>query len=404
MSTESFGVNTKTKKHIWLVSELFYPETISTGYIMTEIATSLAKDYEVSVVCGPEFYEEKGEQVEVAPLPNVNIHRIQSKGYNKNSFISRIIGHLKVTYKMLRLMKKKIPKDTEVLMVTNPVLLLVLTSFAAKRRKWKINVLVHDVFPENLVISGFLKSNKSFAFGMLKRIFNKAFKKMDTLIVLGRDMKKLFEQKKDSKEGITIIENWADTENISPRPIPETGKRKLLFAGNMGRLQGLEILLEALKKTENDPYIFTFIGSGALENHIETFIQEQHTTHIEKHGWIPREEQDKFMADAAVGVVTLKKDMYGLGVPSKLYNLLAAGKPIFYIGDVDSEVHLVLKEHEIGWFAEAGNLEEIAATLTQIANADSSELKKRSENARALAENEYSKEIILNKFNKLFKD
>ena len=110
------------------------------------------------------------------------------------------------------------------------------------------------------------------------------------------------------------------------------------------------------------------------------------------------------MADAAIGVVTLKKDMYGLGVPSKFYNLLAAGKPIFYIGDVNSEVHLVLQKHEIGWFAEAGNLEEIAATLTKIANTDSTELKKRSANARALAENEYSKEIILNKFNNVFKN
>lgn len=401
MSTESFGVN--TKKHIWLVSELFYPETISTGYIMTEIAKSLAKDYQVSVVCGPEFYEEKDEKVEVKPLPNINIHRIQSKGYNKNSFISRIIGHLKVTYKMLRLMKKKMPKDAEVLMVTNPVLLLVLTSFAAKKRNWKMNVLVHDVFPENLVISGFIKSNTSFAFGIMKRIFNSAFKKMDTLIVLGRDMQKLFEQKKNSKKGITIIENWADTENISARPIPETSKKKLLFAGNMGRLQGLGILLEALKKTENEPYTFTFIGNGALENDIKAFMTNEKTTHIEKHGWIPREEQDKFMADTTIGVVTLKKDMYGLGVPSKFYNLLAAGKPIFYIGDVNSEVHLVLQQHEIGWFAEAGNLEEISATLTKIANADTAEIKKRSENARALAESEYSKEIILNKFNNLFR-
>ena len=401
MSTEPFGVN--TKKHVWLVSELFYPETISTGYIMTEIATALAKDYQVSVVCGPKFYEEKDEKVAVEQLPNVNIHRIQCKGYNKNSFISRIIGHLKVTYKMLRLMKKKIPKYAKILMVTNPVLLLVLTSFVAKKNNWKINVLVHDVFPENVLISGFLKSKTSFLFGIMKRIFNNAFKKMDVLIVLGRDMQHLFEQKKGNKEGITIIENWADTENITARPISETSKKKLLFAGNMGRVQGLEVLLEALKRTENNPYTFTFIGSGALENYIEEFIVAKKTTHIEKHGWIPREEQDKFMADATIGVVTLKKDMYGLGVPSKFYNLLAAGKPIFYIGDVNSEVHLVLKTHEIGWFAEAGNVEEITATLTKIANADVSEIKKRSENARALAESEYSKKIILNKFNTLFK-
>ena len=401
MSTESFGAN--TKKYIWLVSELFYPETISTGYIMTEIAKSFAKDYQVSVICGPEFYEEKRESIIVKPLPGITIHRIQSKGYNKNSFISRIIGQLKVTYKMLRLMKKKMPKGAEVLMVTNPILLLVLTSFAAKRRKWKMNVLVHDVFPENLVISGFLKSNTSFAFGIMKSIFNSAFKKMDTLIVLGRDMQKLFERKRNSKDRITIIENWADTENIFARSISKNSKKKLLFAGNMGRLQGLEVLLEALKRTENDPYTFTFIGSGALENYIEEFIIAKKISHIEKHGWIPREEQDKFMADSTIGIVSLTKGMYGLGVPSKFYNLLAAGKPIFYIGDVNSEIHLVLKTHKIGWFAEAGNVEEISAMLTKIANTNISEIKKLSENARALADREYSKKIILNKFLSLFK-
>ena len=75
----------------------------------------------------------------------------------------------------------------------------------------------------------------------------------------------------------------------------------------MGRLQGLEILLQALKKTENNPYTFTFTGNGALESYIETFMKDNCTTHIEKHDWIPREEQDKFMADATIGVVTLKK-------------------------------------------------------------------------------------------------
>ena len=105
MSTESFGVN--TRKHIWIVSELFYPETISTGYIMTEIAKSLAIENEVSIVCGPKFYEEKQNDLPVIPLSNIKINRIQFTGYDKNSLISRTIGHLKVTYKMLRLMKKK---------------------------------------------------------------------------------------------------------------------------------------------------------------------------------------------------------------------------------------------------------------------------------------------------------
>ena len=303
---------------------------------------------------------------------------------------------------MLRLMKKKIPKDSEVLMVTNPILLLVLTSFFKRKYKWKITVLVHDVFPENLIVSGFLNSKKSLLFLALNNIFKSAFKKMNRLVVLGRDMQKLFEQKRGNTNGIVIIENWSDTENISVRPIIETSKKVLLFAGNMGRLQGLEILLKALKNTKDEPYSFTFIGSGALENHIKVFIEKEKIGHVEKYGWVPRNEQDKFMAKATIGVVTLKKDMYGLGVPSKFYNLLAAGKPIFYIGDINSELHLILQQYDIGWFAEAGNQEAISKTLTIIANTHIDEIRKLSKNARILAEKKYSKDIILNKYDNLF--
>ncbi|TCK67800.1 glycosyltransferase involved in cell wall biosynthesis [Winogradskyella wandonensis] len=400
MSIELSGQN--NKKHIWLVSELFYPETISTGYIMTEIAKSLSNDYKVSVICGPEFYEEKEEQNEIKTLPEIEINRIKSKGYNKNSLFFRAIGHFLITCKMLSLMTRKIPNNSEIFMVTNPVLLVLFASSVARRRNWKIKILVHDVFPENLVISGVLKSKTSYIYKMIKRIFDKAFEKMDTIIVLGRDMLKLFEKKVGNQKNITIIENWSDTENISARPIPESSIKKLLFAGNMGRLQGLEILLEALKKTKNEPYMFTFIGNGALENDITAFINKEKTKHIEKYGWIPREQQDEFMSDAAVGVVTLKENMYGLGVPSKFYNLLAAGKPIFYIGDVNSELYFVLKNHDIGWFAEAGNLEDISNTLIKIANTNTNELEMLSKNARFLAETHYNKELILRKFNKLY--
>ena len=105
MSIELSGLN--TKKEVWVVSELFYPETISTGYILTEIAKSLAKNFKVSVITGPEFYEEKDTKKKYPPLEFIAVKRINSNGYNKNSFFSRIKGHLLVSFKMLFLMRKK---------------------------------------------------------------------------------------------------------------------------------------------------------------------------------------------------------------------------------------------------------------------------------------------------------
>lgn len=404
MSIELSGLKTNKskKKKVWVVTELFYPETISTGYILTEIAKSLKKDYEVSVISGPEYYEKKAERTEkLGPIENIKIHRITNGSYNKNSTISRALGHIKVSVKMLFLMLKTIPKGSEVLMVTNPILLTYLTHFFVNKKGWKIKLLVHDVFPENLVISGLIKSDKSWIYRFIKNRFNHAFNKMDTLIVLGRDMKALFENKLAKNQKIAIIENWADTVNIKAHQIPNTQKT-FIFAGNLGRLQGLKKLLEAIKGTQDLNYKVTLIGGGALETEVKEYIQDNNIKSIKKLGWLPRSEQNQFLSKALIGIITLKKGMYGLGVPSKCYNLLASGKPIFYIGDIDSEIYILLKENNIGWFAEAGNLEMIKNTIKEIVNTDLDTINIYSKTARKLAESHYNKNLILNKFNKLF--
>lgn len=396
MSTELSGQN----KHLFIVSELFYPETISTGYIMTEIAKELAQNNTVTVIAGPEFYEEK-EHKGPTDLQNISVIRGNYVRYNKNSFFSRIYGVISTSWKMMRLMKKHIPAHSEILMVTNPLILFVLSSFYVRKKSWKIKLLVHDVFPENLIIAGVIKSNTSFVYKILKFIFKKAYLKMDTLIVLGRDMKKLFLDKTKGTSNITIIENWADTKNIQKKKLPDTVPN-FLFAGNLGRLQGLHVLLKALLATKDHPYTFTFIGSGAVENDIIQFISQHTLDHVQKLGWLPREQQNEFMSKATIGVISLTEHMYGLGVPSKCYNLLAAGKPIFYIGDQGSEIHQLISEHDIGWFAEAGNPKQIEQVIIKIVKSNNTDYELKSDNARILAEELYAKDIILNKFSQLF--
>ena len=97
----------KFKKEVWLVTELFYPETISTGYILTEIAKSLTEKNEVNVITGPKYYEVKKENSEYESLENIRIHRVNSNGYNKNILFTRLIGNFIVSLKMLLLMLKK---------------------------------------------------------------------------------------------------------------------------------------------------------------------------------------------------------------------------------------------------------------------------------------------------------
>ncbi len=387
------------KKKVWIVSELFYPETISTGYIMTEIAESLAKNHSVSVIAGPKFYEKNNSKTATYLLDSIDIIRIDNKGYNKNNLFSRLLGHIKITYSMLRLMKNNIPNGSEILMVTNPILLVVLTSFLIKKKKWIIKLIVHDVYPENLIVSGILKSNNSIIYKVLNSLFKRSFGKYDTLVVLGRDMKELFLRKIGKNANIVIIENWSDIINIKPAKSTNT-VRSFIFAGNMGRVQGIDILMESLTNI-NEEFKFTFIGSGTMESFIEKFIKEYDLSKIYKLSWQAREKTNEFLEDADIGVISLSKGMFGLGVPSKLYNLLAAGKPILYIGDENSEIYNVLNENEIGWYAQSGNQESIVNIIEEIIQCNEEKIERLSRNSRRLAENKYSKEIILEKYQNL---
>lgn len=390
--------NNQTK--IWVVSELFYPETISTGYIMTEITKSLYKEYEVEVICGSFFYENNIHHDNFSDLPFL-VNRINVIKYNKNNFISRLIGNLKISWKMFSLMKQKIPSNSEVLMVSNPIFLIWLTSLITKKKCWKIKLLVHDVFPENLSSIKKINIIGNLFLPFLKYIFDVAFSKMDTLILLGRDMKDVFLQKVNNVK-IQIIENWADVQNISPKHNYSNHECIFIYAGNLGRVQGIESLLESFNYIKNPKFKFLFIGSGANQNLIDKFIKKSNNNCIQRMPWQERERQNVFLNDASIGVVSLAEGMYGLGVPSKFYNLLAAGKPILYIGPKNSELHLIIQEFKIGWFVEAGNVQEISNTIEEIINTGESILSEYSSNARILAETKFSKKIILSKFNKLF--
>ncbi len=385
-------------RKIWIVSELFYPETISTAYIMSEIAKSLSAEFNIEVICGSLFYEKKDNFYEIIELP-YPVNRIKEIKYDKNNIISRLFGNIRTSWKIFLLMKEKVPSNSEILMVSNPIFLVWLSSLVVSQKKWRIKLLVHDVFPENIASAKEFGLFYKFFLPFLKHIFNISFSKMNTLILLGRDMKDVF-SKKVNNVNIQIIENWADTKSIYPIKNNQN-KCVFLYAGNFGRVQGIDDLLMALKFINNINFKFLFIGSGAYQNNIEELITNGYKQ-VEKFPWQPRKDQNKFLNDATIGVISLAKGMYGLGVPSKFYNLLASGKPILYIGPVNSEIHLVMKEFNIGWFVEAGDLKGIIDTIEEIINTDQKKINTYSSNARNLAEVMYSKELILNKFNKLF--
>lgn len=370
----------KSDKRLWIVTELFPPDETSTSYIMGEIANAMTKKYKVGVICGPEIYD-KRKRIDTNNKfklnHNIDIYRTENIDLDKNTMQGKLISFLFMSKKLITLVKKHICKGDKVLMVTNPAPMVPLMSRLKNKIGFELNILVHDVFPENTRPAGL----KLPMYSIFKHIFDNAYSKADQLIALGRDMAYILEQKvkkgtKYKKPHITIIENWADIENITPQSFPE-GKIIIEYAGNIGRVQGLDIIMDKLPQDIE----FHIYGTGAMEEKLKSKKQKN----VFFHGPYFRSQQNEVLAACHISLVTLQSGMYGLGVPSKTYNILAAGRPILFLGPKNSEIDLLVREKCIGY-----------CEWPQQWNKDT--LIEMGMRARKLAEMEYSKSIILNKF------
>lgn len=395
------------RKKLWIVTELFYPEETSTSYILTKIANKLCEKYEVHVICGPEAYELASTMTRSTLTLNkaINVHRVSNVNLDKNKLLFRIIRFIILSIKLSLSLSKKVNKKDKVLIVTNPAPLLLFVSIIKKIKKFHLSILVHDVFPENTIPAGIFKSKKNVIYGLIKTIFDKAYSTADRLIVLGRDMKEvLFDKTKNAS--ISIIENWADIHSIfsKDRSIWTSFSQKdknlihIQYAGNIGRVQGLMELLSIIKEANNPLLHFNFIGEGALKSEMILFVEKNNMNNISFLGSYKRDEQNNILNSCDLSVVTLSSGMYGLGVPSKTYNILAAGKPIIFIGDKNSEIGLLIDENEIGYCFSPNDREQLLLFLKNLTSNELDKLTTMGNKARSLAEIKYSEENILNKY------
>ena len=364
-------------KRLWLITELFPPDETSTAYILGEMANASTKEYEVHVICGPEVYDTRKKiDVEHPFLLDaaVAVHRVKGIGIDKNKALGKALSFLMMSWRLQRLSRRLVKRGDKVLLVTNPAPLILLISRLRKKRQFELNVLVHDVFPENTIPAGLKLPGAVYRF--VKKRFDKAYSRVDKFLTLGRDMAEVVRGKAGDKAKVCIVENWADIDTITPQPMPE-GNIMLEYAGNMGRVQGLDKLVHELPEGVE----LHFYGTGAMENSLKAMG----LPNVFFHGPYFRSQQNEVLAACHVAIVTLSENMYGLGVPSKTYNIMAAGRPIIYFGPEKGEIALMIKENKIGYIGwpEKWVLEE---------------LKEMGKRARTLAESTYSKEVILNKY------
>lgn len=391
-------------RRIWIVTELFYPDETSTAYILTKIANALSCKFEVNVICGPESYSKRlnnKPESDVEILENIKIHRVSNCSLNKDKIFSRLLRFLVIGFKLTYSLFRKVKSSDRVFIVTNPAPLLLSVALIKKIRKFPLYILVHDVFPENTIPAGLISSDKTLVYRMFKSCFNWAYKSADYLIVLGRDMQQVIKSKLGNNPNntkIAIIENWAEKDIVKMDNACCSDKVVIQYAGNIGRVQGLYNFVKLYTEANNPKLSFELWGDGAMREDLEKYARENSTIDISFGGKYDRSQQNEIFARCDLSLVTLADGMFGLGVPSKSYNIMASSTPILFIGDLKSEIAITVRENNIGFCFDPNDHNGIVSFLQGLGEKSKEELSEMGNRAKSVANSKYSESGILDKF------
>jgi colanic acid biosynthesis glycosyl transferase WcaI len=387
-------------KPLWILTEVYYPEEISTGYYLTQIAEGLAASRDVKVITGQPKHMSRGLKAEKHETRNnVEIFRVSGTTLDKNVLIFRLINMLTIGLSVFFASLKRFKKGDHVMVVTAPPSLPVTTAVACLIKGAGYTLCVQDSYPEILVAVGAAKPD-SFFVNFVNHVNRWVYKHATKIIVMGRDMKELFERKTAGLDiPIVAIPNWADLETISPSLKSENALLKelaiedkfvFMYAGNIGHPTDVETIIAAAEKLKGrEEFHFVFIGAGVKRPWLDKTVVERELTNVTILDYRPRSEQSTFLNACDVGLVALIKGMWGTAMPSRTYNIMAAGKPILALTDEGSELARVVDEEGIGIHLEPGDPDKLAEKIIEMYNRRG-ELPAMGFRARDAAERKYS--------------
>lgn len=396
------GLNHKYKSRLFIVSEYVDATKNSTGYYWSKIIYGFSQQFnEIYVICP------KSSALKIEKIPaSVTFIPVNDIAFNKKGLVTRLIVETVLSLKFAFAIFRKVRRDDVVFSGTNPALLLIFISMLKVTMGFKWALLVHDVFPENLVAAKVLNKNSPL-YRLTKYLFDKVYSSADALIAIGRDMLELLSMKTRQQNIIEYVPNWVDPKDVVPLSRDRSellyncdldNKVVFQFFGNLGRLQGIENILDAIFLVKNKKAAFIFIGSGSEENLISNFKKNHPDINIIHIKNIPFGSNNIALASCDVAIVSLAEGMNGLAVPSKAYFSLAADKPLLVISEEDSELFRLLSdEKSIGWFCEASNPAKLAALIDNICNYNLRDIHGK---PRAVLIDKYGYENAIQKYSK----
>ena len=345
---------------VLLINQFFWPDTAATGQLLTDVAREIdPESHAVTVLCGKSVY---GAVDSVSPPP-VKMVQCAGLAFSRGKF-GRVVSYAAF---LVGAMAQGIrsPKPDVVLTLTTPPLISLVGTLLKRVRGARHFIWEMDVYPDIAVDLKVLKQN-SIVTRLVGVLADVPRKRADGIIALGEDMKARLVVRGIPAEKIIVAENWSDGEEIVPGPFSD-GPLVVHYSGTFGLAHEERTIALAMRALRNDErFRFVFVGGGARRGPLEEYCQREGIRNAEFRTYASRSELSRSFAEGHVGLVTQIPETEGSVVPSKSYGIMAAGRPMLYVGPRTATPARLLARHNCGWRIEPGNPEAMVRLLLRL--------------------------------------
>ncbi|MBW7476725.1 glycosyltransferase family 4 protein [Paenibacillus oenotherae] len=411
----------KKKKKLLFINDYFYPDVASTGQLLTELCLELQHEFDVTVIASSGYADSdegsvrKRRRIVQEKLEGIHIHRIGLSKPDKKSKLSRLI-HISVFFALaFRVILKE--KRVAAIYTTSqpPILAGLLGSMAKLLKRCKFVYNIQDFNPEQAEAVNFV--SRRWVTELARKVDKFSCRRADHIVLVGRDMGETLKKRFKGKPvpEYTVINNWIDEQSVTPLAKSDPGvsmflreyklenKFVVMYSGNIGLYYDLENLIKVASMLEGLPDVrFAFVGEGAVKEDMERYVQTHGLCNVVFIPYQPRERLLYSLNAADIHLVVNQKGIKGVSVPSKVYGVLATGKPVLGVLEEGSEAATLIQESRSGLVVEPGQYEGAAQAIRTIAAMSDEMRELMGMRGRTYLEEYLRKDVSLMKYKQLF--
>jgi len=357
------------------LNRFFYPDHSATSRMVSDLAFELASSgMDVHVIASRQLYDEPEANLPAYEIARgVHIHRVGTTKFGRTRLPGRAMDYLSFYFTSWRCALSITRPGDIIVAKTDPPMISLIGMAAAKQRRAKLVNWVQDVYPEIAIEFGvpfLIAPVRRFLFWLR----DMSLKAATTNVVLGQLPARLVLSRGVPSNGVTIIHNWSDEDEIVPIAHADNTLRQAWglsnkfvvgYSGNLGRTHEFSTMLSASERFRNDDRVVFLVIGGGHQN--DGLAHEVKSRGLER-SYLFAPYQDASALKYSLGVpdvhwISLRPRFEGLIVPSKFYGIAAAGRPMISIGSKQGELGRLVEEHQCGFAIEEGDVDSLESAI-----------------------------------------